>query len=385
MLNLHVPRQFALLGFFVLGTGCSLLSGLQNSGSERRTFSTKRVWIRPAPAKDIVGFRKINRMRPILFSEGQRDFVIQANSSDGVTAYDRKSGREIWRRAVLNGVESSIAIVKDRIFFGGNDGFFYSVDAKNGQVLWTFPTRIENLSEPLLHEGVVYFLNGANTLYALDAASGKQLWLYSRQDPNSLSIRGGSRPAIRGDTLFAGFSDGAVVALFVKNGAVKWEKQLNRNKRFRDLDSDPLVENEFLYLLGYDDASYCLRSATGEIVWKAEKGGYGSFLSVNDRLYFATTNNEFVALNKETGQRVWSHEFKEGVATAASLYKGLVVFGESQGSLRFVDARTWKIISSFDPGRGILAAPTVDEKNQSIFFISGESNLYHLEAGWGIQ
>lgn len=181
----------------------------------------------------------------------------------------------IWKLNIENGAEPSASLINDRLFIGASNGQFYSIDANTGKVLWTFPTRIETLSEPLLNEGVLYVMTGNNTLYALDATNGKQLWLYSRQDSSSLSIRGGSKPAFKQGTVYAGFSDGAVVALLASNGSVKWEKQLSKNKKFRDLNSDPLLENEFLYIMGYDDQFYCLRSATGELVWKFDKGGYG--------------------------------------------------------------------------------------------------------------
>ena len=148
------------------------------------------------------------------------------------------------------------------------------------------------------------------------------------------------------------------------------------------MDSDPLVENDFLYVLGFDDEAYCFRAASGELVWKNAQGGYGSFLSTKDRLFYATSNNEFIAVSKESGQKIWSIPVKEGIATSASMYKGLVVFGESQGSLKVVDATTGKLISSFDPGRGILSPPTIDEAKNRAYFISNEANIYAIALGY---
>lgn len=365
----------------IIGTmvaSCSTIEKMQSSSSERREFKTRNVWTKRTTNKDNLGFRKINRMKPLLY----KNLVIQGNGLDGIIAYQQDSGSEVWRLNVTNGVEASAAIINDRIFFGGNDGQFYSVNAADGNVIWTFPTRIETLSEPLVDNGNVYFLSGNNTLYGLDAATGKQLWLYSRQDPSSISVRGGSKPALRNGTLYVGFSDGALVAVLAATGTVKWEKQLNKNKKFRDLDSDPVLEGDFIYIVGYDDHIYCLRAATGDQVWKYEEGGYGRPLIVGDRLYYASTDNHLVALNKETGNKVWVLKTKEGIATSPTLYKGLVVYGESQGLINFVDALSGKKVSSFEPGRGILSQASVDEKNSRVFFISNEANLYSLEAKW---
>lgn len=362
-----------------LGLGLGACSQLQvQSPQARRVFQVDEVWVQQTTARDNLGFRKINRMKPLFY----KNMVLQANGIDGVAALDRATGQLKWRLPISQGAEASAALINDRLFLGGSDGQFYAIQADQGKVLWTFPTRIETLSEPLLHEGTLYVLTGNNTLYALDAATGKQLWLYSRQDTSSLSIRGGSKPALRNGTLYVGFSDGALVALLASNGAVKWEKQLNRNKKFRDLDTDPLLEGDYLYVLGYDDHMYCLRAATGEQVWMSPVGGYGSILLSGERLYYAGSSGEFMALNKETGQKVWSFPLKEGIATSASLLKGLVVFGESQGALRILDAASGKEVASFSPGRGILSPPTVDEEAGRIYFISNEANLYSLKVGW---
>lgn len=369
--------KYSVIVLSLMLGACSQVQKFE-AGNPRRVFQTRNWWVQQTTEQDNLGFRKINRMKPLLYKQ----MVIQANGVDGVGAYHHLTGAELWKVKIEHGAEPSAALVNDRLFIGASDGQLYSIDADNGKILWTFPTRIETLSEPLLHEGVLYVLTGNNSLYALDASSGRQLWLYTRQDTSSLSIRGGSKPAIRNGTLYVGFSDGSLVALLAQNGGVKWERQLNRNKKFRDLDSDPLVEGDFLYVLGYDDQMYCLRSATGETVWTSPVGGYGSILSTKDRLYYAGSNAEFMAVSKETGQKIWSFPLKEGIATSASLYKGVVIFGESQGSLRVLDAGTGKHISSFSPGRGILSPPTVNEKTNMVYFISNEANLYGLKIGW---
>lgn len=371
-------RQIAAIFISLISfVSCTSLNQLGQS-SARRVFKTNPVWVKATTEKENLGFRKINRMKPVLF----KNWVIQSNGIDGIAAYDQETGNQIWRLNIENGVEGSAAIINDRLFFGAGDGQFYSVYAETGKVLWTYPIRIEGLSEPLIADGNVYFMTGNNTLYALDASNGKQLWLYSRQDPGLLSIRGGSKPAISKGTIFAGFSDGSIVALLASNGGLKWERQLNRNKKFRDIDSDPLIEGDFLYILGYDDQAYCLKTGSGDVVWKSEQGGYGSLLLSGDRLYYASNNNQMISLNKETGQKIWSYDIKKGIATSAALHKGLLIFGESQGSLTILDSGSGKKLGSFEPGRGILSPPAVQRDLDLVYFISNEANLFGVKIGW---
>ncbi len=368
-----------LLGVELL-TGCSSFETLLNHTSEKREFQVRELWARRGPEKDNLAFRKINRMTPLILG----NIVIEANAIDGMVAYNRESGLQLWRLNILNGVEAGAAVVNDRLFFGASDGLFYSVNAKTGKVLWTFPTHSENIAEPFLDtsKGIVYFLSGANVVYALEADSGRQIWLYSRQDNSNFSIRGGSKPALKDGNLFVGFSDGTLVSLNAKTGNLQWELPLNKNKKFRDVDASPIIDGDLIYVSGYDDKLYCINAKKGDIQWKIDGGGYYAVTIYNEKIYYSTTTGEVWALQKSNGQKIWSYQLKEGIATQVKIYKGLAVFGESQGHLRFLDANTGKQISSFDPGRGIMSTPSIDDKNNYVYFISGEANVYAIEAKW---
>lgn len=390
-MKLHTKKWIATITvacvFSVTGLiGCShqklsdvSLDGLSfGEDGARKEFKIRKDWAIDTLDKTNTFFRKINRAKVILF----QDLVIQANSIDGIKAFDVKSGNIVWTLKIPNGVEASLALSNGYLYFGGLDGQFYSVKASNGQIAWSTPTKNENLSEPLVVDGIVYFMSGNNSVFSLDAKTGKQLWLYTRQDPSQLSIRGGSKPAYYNHSIIVGFSDGSVAALLSESGAVKWEKVLNKNKRFKDIDSDPLIEGDYIYLTGYDDSTFCLRAATGESVWKSSVGGYGSLSIIQERLYVPSSNSELAVLNKETGRKIFSYALSDGLPTGVSFLKGLAVFGESQGAIRFIDSRSGKLIGYLTPGRGIMSVPVVDEKNNYVYFISGEALLYRLEAGW---
>lgn len=369
----------ALISIFSL-SGCSTLDRLMSRTAEKREFQVREVWVRQGPEKDNLAFRKINRMTPVVFG----NLVIEANALDGVVAYEGRTGREIWRVSIPHGAEAGAALVKDRLFLGASDGSFYSLQASTGKILWTFPTRTENIAEPLLDTstGIVYFLSGANVVYAVDAESGRQIWLYSRQDNSNFSIRGGSKPALKDGNLYVGFSDGTLVNLNAKTGNLQWELPLNKNKKFRDIDATPVIDGDQIYISGYDDKLYCISAQKGDVLWKVDGGGYFPITIFGDKIYYSTTGGEVWALQKGNGQKLWNYKLKEGVATQVKIYKGLAVFGESQGALKFLDANTGKAIASFDPGRGIMSTPLVDDKNDAIYFISGEANVYAMEAKW---
>lgn len=369
---------FQFLPLVLLFSSCSSLK--IGESEKNRVFSVRPVWAQRTTEQENFRYRKINRMTPILMN----GVVLQGNAIDGLSAYSAEDGQLKWRKKIHAGVEPSAYEFKGRLYVAASDGFFYALDSKTGNEIWSVNTKSENLSEPLLDDrnGIIYFVSSANVVYAYEADTGKQVWMHSRQDTSQFSIRGGSRPALKDDHLFVGFSDGSLVALNAKTGSVVWENQLNKNKKFRDIDASPLIDGDRMYVAGYDDRLYCLSTQKGDILWRVEAGGYNPSLILGSRLFYPTSQGELWALNKDTGAKLWSYKLSEGLATQVKPYKGLVVFGESQSNLIFLDPETGKKVAHFEPGRGILASPAIDEKKSRIYFISGEANLYALEAQW---
>lgn len=366
----------------VLLGACSLLSkssGDITADNKLKKFIVSAFWVQDTLAQPNNHFRKINRMSPVIY----KNSIIVGNAYDGLVSYDLTSKNEKWRVKIPYGVEASVATIKDRLFVGSNNGKMYSIDMTNGEIVWFFDSKSELVSEPLLDEGVLYFISGSQSLYALDASNGKQLWIHNRQDTtNTITVRGGAKPSISKGIVYVGFSDGALVALNSRTGTEQWEITLNRNTKFKDIDASPVIDGDFIYINSYDDKVYCLSKEKGEVIWHTNFGGHGTPLIAGDNLFITSSKGDLVALAKKDGRVLWSKKTKEGIFTEPLLFgpklDPMIVTGESQGKLLFFNATTGEKLQVFEPGRGVFSKPSVH--GDSLYFISGEGNIYGLSA-----
>ena len=124
-----------------------------------------------------------------------KDNVIYFGGDDGnVYAVDAVTGRQIWKRATNGPVPATPAIADGTLYVGSYDGKFYAFNAQTGALKWKFATDGERrfeakglhgmqpknqtiadpfdifLSSPVVANGVVYFGSGDGNLYALDSA-----------------------------------------------------------------------------------------------------------------------------------------------------------------------------------------------------------------------
>jgi outer membrane protein assembly factor BamB len=365
----------------IIVSGCSSVRERLNQ-SAGRELVLEPVFVRHTPERQQFGYRQLNRMTPVIAN----DFVIQGNSIDGLIKYDRKSGHELWRLPIENGVEGGVALSGDNLYFGAGDGLLRSASLSTGAVNWTVPVRAELLSAPTLDSGVLFAQTGADVIYGLEAGTGKLLWTYNRLVTGNLSVRSTTRPVVAGDLLLVGFSDGSLVALKKRDGSIKWERKLGRGNRFRDVDSTAVVNRGRVYTASYDGVLAALKLETGEILWQAELGGYlpvtvGSGASA-DRLYFSTADGRIVELDEATGKELRTHKLSSGIATQPVVHKNLLIFGESEGALRVLDLGSLRTLAQYQSGNGLLSTPALDRDQNEIWFISSAANLYAMKLSY---
>lgn len=345
---------------------------LHAPSSNQAGFSAK--WNHGTEPDDYYFNPPLHRMRPLIHG----DDVIEGNGLDNISSYDAQSGKINWRLEVSGGVEGGAALDTNTVYFGGNDGNFYAVNADTGFVKWKVAVNTEVLAAPLVTHDKIYFVGGNNIVLALKKSDGSKLWGYHRQQPSYFSVRAAATPLLHANQLYLGTADGFFISLNANSGSLLWERQLNTNKKFKDVDATPVLDNDRIFVSSFDGALYCLELNSGKVIWKYDEGGYVPPLIISDKLFYATTTRKFVALSKSTGKEIWKIENLEGIATAPGLMNGKVFFGESNGDVKLVSPLNGKVTASFRPGRGIIATPTYSEKSQLLYFISNGGNLIAL-------
>lgn len=368
--------KFLSFGVLVI-VGLSACSSFHSRGphNDKPVFSVN--WVKPTYEDSLKVHRKMNRMTPVVTEE----LIIQGNNLEDLVAYDKNSGRVVWRKKIKGGVEAGALQFKNRLYVTANDGAVSALELATGRELWSFTTSSENISAPVMdfQTGFLYFQNSQNTVFCLDAENGKQVWIYSKNDATLITIRGAATPTLGQGQVYVGFSDGTFVALKASSGQVLWEQNLNRNKKFRDIDAQAVIYKDLVIVAGYDDKVYALDAARGTTAWTYPTGSSVAVTVADNQLYVGSTMNSVVKLKADSGELIWSYGDVKGVPTQIIIYDQFVLFGESQGKLKILSTSNGKLLSSFEPGRGIFSRPYIDEKKSDVYFISGEAYLYNLK------
>jgi outer membrane protein assembly factor BamB len=150
------------------------------------------------------------------------------------------------------------------------------------------------------------------------------------------------------------------------------------------LNATTVVDENLIWVSSYDGALYCLSRSDGQIQWRLDDGGATAVTIDGDNLYYASVNQNIYSLNKKTGVQHWKFNFEEkyGTPTQPVLYKGIVIFGASDGDLMALSELTGNLLAQYRPGTGIFATPFIDKSNGWIYVFSNQSNIHALKLAW---
>ncbi|MFL6307793.1 MAG: PQQ-binding-like beta-propeller repeat protein [Candidatus Sulfotelmatobacter sp.] len=203
--------------------------------------------------------------------------AVYFGSGDGnVYALDAASGALRWKFKTGDVVHASPAIADGMVFIGSWDSYFYAIDAASGQEKWKFKTgedhdtynQVGIQSSAAVADGMVYFGCRDSHLYALDARSGEKKWAFSANGSwvvGSPAVREGqvyfptsdssllyevdartgkvlrslgfnhwylySSPALAGDVLYIGSTQGKVAAVGLGDMKVSWSYDTDASKQ----------------------------------------------------------------------------------------------------------------------------------------------------------
>ncbi|HZH02560.1 MAG TPA: PQQ-binding-like beta-propeller repeat protein, partial [Myxococcaceae bacterium] len=257
----------------------------------------------------------------------------------------------------------------------------YALDVKNGSVRWTFAASQELATPPVLVGGRLYFASHNDTVYALEASSGTWKWQYRRDPPAGFTVRGMSTPRVKDGLVYAGFSDGSVVALKAEDGAVRWERVLSSSgSEFLDADGGPVLDDEGqLYVASYRDGIYALDAASGEVRWHTPRDGVTSLVRRPGVIY-AAGERGVGAFLQDSGRQVWTLPLGESAARLPVPSHKMLVVPINQ-ALLFVDPLRGKTELAWDPGAGVSAPPA--PWGRRLYVLSNTGFLYALKLKGG--
>jgi outer membrane protein assembly factor BamB len=355
--------------FFIALAGLLVLAGCMNKDKDADR-PAKLVNVHPTLRVDhmwsdnVGGDKTPLRLGLALTVEGNR--VYAAGRRGDVAAFALASGHQIWRTHTKAPLGGATAVGAGIVVVGSTDGDVIALDAATGHVNWHVLVNGEILSAPSVGARAIIVRTGDGRLRGLALGDGKELWQQEQAVPR-LSLRGVARPTLAGDVAICGFDNGKVVAVNSIDGTISWETPVapprgrTELERLVDIDSAVRVDDQDVYVVGFQGKVAMLSLETGQVWWSHDASSYRSLGLDDDNVYMTSADGEVEALTRRTGAVVWDQKslLNRGLS-APALMEGAVVVADFQGYVHWLDKATGAIAARVHTGKvRISNAPVV--------------------------
>ena len=253
-----------------------------------------------------------------------------------VRAFDAATGQEVWstqvgspqdRRGGINFWTGESTGAHGILFGGGvsyDSGRIYATsgigdaaayDAATGTEIWRVRPGGPLRGAPTIANDNVYVTSQDNQLYALNPADGSLRWDASGT-LELAGVFGAAAPAASQGTVVAGFSSGELTAYRYENGRVVWQDALSRTSistsvgSLSDIDAEPVIDNGRVYAIGQGGRMVALELNTGQRIWEINVAGISMPWVAGDWIFVVTDQAQLLAIARATGKVKWMTQLR---------------------------------------------------------------------------
>ncbi|HZQ71629.1 MAG TPA: outer membrane protein assembly factor BamB [Burkholderiales bacterium] len=318
----------------------------------------------PAPVK-LLWSASVGRADRYIFMPAVIGDSVYAAARDGtVTRLDAASGQSRWRVSVERRLSGGVGADERTVVVGTDEGEVIALDASSGALRWRSRVSSEVFSRPAIGGGAVLVRSTDNKVFAFNDEDGRRRWVYQRT-PSSLIMRAPSGLVARGDTLFAGFPGGKLVALAISSGAVRWEATISLPKgsteleRVSDVVGEPVLQSREVCAASYQGRVACFEAESGRQTWARDLSSLTG-VSLDARYAFASDDHGAVhELDRTSGRSVWKQDQLTLRQLSLPLPVGnAVAVGDFEGQVHFLSRESGAFVSRYaTSGGAVRAAP----------------------------
>ncbi|MCC5791817.1 MAG: outer membrane protein assembly factor BamB [Legionellaceae bacterium] len=323
-----------------------------------------------------------SKMSPLITSNH-----IYTVSMDGVVnAIEKNSGKLIWSKRLPASIVSGPSVGNGYVAVTTGHSDIVLLKQDNGEQVWKVTVASEVLGKPLITKDALIAKTVDGNLSAFHLSSGKKRWNVHHGAPN-LILKGSSSPILLPQNrVLTGYADGKLDVVELETGRLLWQRSIayasgaSDVERLVDIDANPLVEGDTVYLASYQGYIAALSLGNGEFKWRKPASVFKNISLADHSLYFTDSDDIIWSLNKQTGTVNWKQDKFKARGLTEPVIKGDRLFvADKTGMLHVLATHDGDYLSRVNVGAAVTIAPVVN-KNQ-VFIQDSKGTLSQYQVG----
>jgi len=333
-----------------------------------------------------ITFGKFNHIvEPVIKSE----VIFFVTDDFFLNAMDSKNEKILWSTRLKEEKEESLSFVGGLALSDSNIivttglGNIYSVNLRNGNVLWKKKFIGQFSRPPSIKKNKILTVSDDNQLLCLELNSGDILWTHTGSI-EEVSIIGGSKPAIGDGIIVVSYSSGEIFALKDNNGEIMWFDDINSGNFFNrniinDIQSPVTILDKKAYVSTFSDNFIVYNLTNGKKLWNLKFSSLNPFVISGDVIYTIDISGRLLCLEKDGGRLVWAvqlqqiNDGEEVIWRGPLLSSNKLILVSSTGSVISLSPFTGHVLSKLKYSEEFVLSPIQVEKE--IFLTTSDGDL----------
>ncbi len=303
--------------------------------------------------------------------------VFAASRGGRVAAWQARTGRLLWSIRIGQAITAGPGVGEGRLAVVTRRGWLVVLSAKNGRTLWRSHLLSFALAPPVIAFGRVVVLTGDSRVWNFSARRGTLLWKIHEREPHLL-LRGNAPPIVTRHGVYAGFSDGHVVAIVTATGHERWHTALayapghNQVQRMVDVAWRMGLNHHQLFAVNDHGRLVCLSSQTGKRVWSRHVSSLAGLSVGQENVYVTGQRGVIRVFDRTTGLPIWTNpDFLGRRLTAPTPFGPAVVTGDLKGWVEFLSRQTGHLLDRVRAGDSAIEQAPVTARGRLFVLTSG--------------
>jgi len=142
-------------------------------------------------------------------------------------------------------------------------------------------------------------------------------WTYQAIAESARLLRTSS-PVVSGNTVYAPFSSGELVALNAGTGDAIWDQVLAQSSRtnamseIRDISGRPVLYNGVVFAAGHSGLFQAMDAKTGNVQWSITTDSSNTPWVAGDVIFLVNLQGELLCVSRDSGQIYWMKDLNVG-------------------------------------------------------------------------
>ena len=260
------------------------------------------------------------------------DVDTKTGAEAGLHAFDRQTGRHLWKYSAGRGVLGAVVGAGDHVFAYTATGDLIALNSRSGNSEWTHAAKAAPWESPATLNDRVFAGSSDGTVSAFDSRTGRVQWQQKLGAPVATSLRATA------SGLYAGTADGTVYRLAPHNGEVRGS--INVDRVLKPTSAPVMTAQSVLVLLADQEANYravvALEPSLARVVWRQaspDRWTTSRVFATARTVLVGSPSGEVTAYCASDGSLAWSHKLANAPVRSIGGTDERLFVGTPQGSL----------------------------------------------------